>query len=145
MRAATMLTVVVIGLALVLAGSASATAPVQIASIQYNPPGDDNGSNSSLNQEFVVIRNPRSHAVTITNWTLRDASHHVYTFGRLRLGAGKFVTVHTGRGDNSRTDVYWDFGAYVWQNHGDTAQLKTNGGSKVDSCRYSGGAQLVEC
>jgi hypothetical protein len=44
----------------------------------------------------------------------QDPDNHVYKFGKFKLGAGKTVTVHTGRGnDSSKRNLYWDFDGYV--------------------------------
>lgn len=50
------LTVALVGLLLgIPAGVASAA--IKIVKIQYDSPGTDDGSNASLNNEFVVIKN----------------------------------------------------------------------------------------
>jgi hypothetical protein len=130
---------------LLLAIPAVASAAVRITKIQYNPPGSDSGSNASLNQEYVVIKNTGTKAVTLTGWSLRDQQRHVYKFGTLKLAAGKSVTIHTGNGTDDRNDVYWGSAEYVWNNDGDKATLKTRNGHTVDACGYSGGGQSVTC
>jgi hypothetical protein len=39
--------------------------------------------------------------------------NHVYTFGSFKLGAGKSVTLHTGKGINTVSHFYWVRGWYV--------------------------------
>ncbi|MGW2090285.1 lamin tail domain-containing protein [Streptomyces sp. NPDC001880] len=70
-------------------------------------------------------------------WVLVDASNHKYTFGSYTLGKGKTVTIRTGKGKNTATNLYQNRGAYVWNNDKDTATLKKSNGSKVDSCSYN--------
>lgn len=123
-RAFTFALVVVVGVATM---ASAAEAAIRITKIQYDPPGTDTGSNSHLNKEFVVLKNTGSSAVTLTDWTLRDTSSHVYRFDTFRLGAGNSVTIHTGRGNDDRNDLYWDL-AYIWNNDGDTATLKDGNG-----------------
>jgi hypothetical protein len=53
--------------------------------VYYNSPGSDTGSNSSLNAEYVVIRNGDNVSHSVSGWTVRDAAGHVYKFGTLRL------------------------------------------------------------
>jgi P pilus assembly chaperone PapD len=127
----------------VLLSATTAAAAVQISRIQYDPPGNDSGSNTSLNREFIVIENDGTSRVTLTGWTLRDASGHVLTFGSLRLRPHRSVTVHTGRGNDDRNDIYWDTGEYVWNNDGDAAVLRNETGHRVDRCRYPGGGNGV--
>ncbi|ROO84906.1 excalibur calcium-binding domain-containing protein [Actinocorallia herbida] len=123
-------------LAAVLVGSgtsasAAAKPALKYTEIQYDAPGADNGGNSHLNKEYVVIKNTGGKAVKFKNWTLRDAQHHVYRFPAFTLRAGKSVTVHTGKGKNSATHLYMQRGWYIWNNTGDTATLRDAQGTKV--------------
>ena len=126
-----------------LAVPAWASAAIKITKIQYDPPGSDTGSN--INQEYVVIKNTGGGAVSLKSWLLKDKANHKYTFGTFKLGAGKSVTIHTGKGNDDRNDLYWGSGAYIWNNDGDKAFLKNAGGNTVDTCSYSGGGQYVNC
>ncbi|WP_308201309.1 lamin tail domain-containing protein [Carbonactinospora thermoautotrophica] len=122
---------------LALAAPAQAASPVQIYKVYYDSPGADTGSNTSLNAEYVVLKNTGRSAVSLTGWTLRDARGYVYTFGTFTLGAGKAVVVRTGKGTNSSTHRYWGRTWYVWNNTGDTATLRTRSGSLVDTCSWN--------
>jgi len=120
------------------AAPAAARRPdVVIREIFYNSPGSDNRSNKSLNAEWVKLYNRSGEAVRLTGWTVRDKSHHVYTFGSFTLRAHKSVKIHTGRGRDTRSDVYQDRRAYVWNNDGDRATLRKANGLWRDNCSYS--------
>ena len=136
---------IIIAALLIAAIPAQALAAVRIERVQYDSPGADYGSNPSLNAEWVRIRNTGPTARTLTGWTVRDNSGHVYRFGTLRLPKGEAVTLHTGRGSNTGHHRYWGSGSYVWNNTGDKATLKTSGGNFADSCRWSGGATATAC
>ncbi|WP_246089988.1 lamin tail domain-containing protein [Nonomuraea deserti] len=118
---------------------------IQITKIYYDSPGSpDFGANSSLNGEYVQIKNTTRKPVTITGWTLRDRtkrSDHVYTFSRFTLRAGKTVTLRTGRGRSTATTRYWGRSggtlAYIWNQTSDTAYLRNASGKLVDSCSYN--------
>ena len=138
-----------ISLAVVLV-VAAAVAPVssgaiRITKISYDSPGSDRGSNSSLNAEWIRIKNTGSSAKALTGWTIRDVASHVYRLGTLRLAAGASMTVHTGSGSNSASHRYWESGWYIWNNDGDTARLKNRSGTTVDSCSYSGSGSTTAC
>jgi Lamin Tail Domain len=125
-------------MAVVLVLPANALAAVRITKVQYDSPGSDTGSKSSLNAEWVKIKNKGSKAVSLSGWTLRDTAGHVYSFGSFKLKAGRTVTVHTGKGSNGSKHRYWGSGAYIWNNDGDTAKLKK--GTKLkDKCKWAGG------
>jgi hypothetical protein len=68
---------------------ANAASTVYIYKVYFDSPGSDRGSNSSLNAEYVVIRNGDNVSHSVSGWTVRDKAGHVYKFGSLRLGAGK--------------------------------------------------------
>ena len=74
-----------------------------------------------------------------------DLGTAFYRFGRYRLGAGKTVTVHTGRGSSSARHRYWQQDWYVWNNDGDRARLKKPNGTTADRCSYSGAGSSVTC
>jgi hypothetical protein len=118
---------------------------VGFTKIQYNSPGADNGSNTSLNGEWVQVTNKTRATVALRGWTVRDAANHVYTFGSFNLPAGKSVVVHTGKGTNTAAHRYWGRTGYVWNNTGDTATLRTNTGKTVDTCRFGTGKGVTTC
>ncbi|TXS13957.1 lamin tail domain-containing protein [Streptomyces sp. adm13(2018)] len=122
---------------LLLPTQAQAAGSVHLYKIYYDSPGADHRSNTSLNAEYVQIRNTTGAAVNLRGWTLTDAANHKYTFGNYVLGKGKIVTVRTGRGTNSTANVYQNRGAYVWNNDRDTATLKKSNGARVDTCSYN--------
>jgi len=80
-----------------------------------------------LNDEYIVIKNVGSEAVDLTAWELKDEAGHCFTFPSFTLEAGATVTVHTGSGGNTQTDLYWGRGAAVWNNDHDTAYLYDSG------------------
>ncbi|MCW2900040.1 MAG: secreted protein [Streptosporangiaceae bacterium] len=124
---------------------AEAASAVQIYRVYYDSPGTDTRSNSSLNAEYVVLKNTSRSGHSVKGWTLRDKSNHVYKIGTLTVGGGKYVTIHTGSGRNTASQLYWGSKAYVWNNTGDTAYLRTAGGSAADSCSWGSGGASKYC
>jgi lamin tail-like protein len=127
----------VAALGLATGGPAQAAGSVHIAEIYYNSPGADTGSHTSLNAEWVKVTNSTSASASLTGWTLSDADRHTYRFGTYRLGAGKSVYVHTGRGTNTGLNRYQGRSWYVWNNDKDTATLRRSTGTRADGCSYS--------
>ncbi|WP_420716430.1 lamin tail domain-containing protein [Streptomyces sp. H27-H1] len=72
----------------------------------------------------MLITNGTTTAVNLKGWTLTDTSSHTYTFATFTLGAGKTVTVKTGKGTNTATTLFQQRAAYVWNNDKDTATLR---------------------
>jgi hypothetical protein len=124
-------------LALLPVPAQAASGSVHISKIYYDSPGKDTRTNSSLNAEYVQIRNTTAKAVSLKGWTLVDASSHKYVFGSFTLGKGKTVTVRTGTGKDTSSTLYQDRRAYVWNNDKDTATLKKASGSQADTCSYN--------
>jgi hypothetical protein len=124
----------------------SESAGIKIREIYFDSPGTDDGSNKSLNAEWVEIKNTGTVAKALTGWTLRDASGHVFKFPTFKLKPGKSVKVHTGKGSNSSTDLYWRSSSYIWNNDGDTATLKKKkSGTVASKCSYTGSGSYKIC
>lgn len=115
---------------------AHAAGNVYIYKIHYDSPGSDRGGNSSLNAEYVQIKNTTGAKFQMQGYTVRDAAGHTYTFPAYRISPGKTVKVHTGKGTKSPGHLYMGRGWYVWNNDKDTATLRRPGGSFRDSCAY---------
>jgi len=120
--------------------SAEAASGLQFQKIYYNSPGSDTGSNTSLNAEWVQIKNVTSTTKYLTGWTVRDTAGHVYKFPTTRVAAGDVVRLHTGKGTNTTRHRYWGRSWYVWNNTGDKAILRRPDGTLADTCAwYSSG------
>ena len=111
---------------------------IQFRTLQYNAPGTDSNSNSSLNNEWVGVRNYGSTTKNLKGYTVRDAQNNVYTFKtNFYLLPNKSVRLHTGRGANTATDVYWNRTAHVWGNTRDTAILRNADRVTKDTCSWT--------
>jgi Lamin Tail Domain len=75
--------------------------------------------------------------VSLTGWTLRDRSRHVYTFGTYTLRAHGSVQIRTGKGHNTQRNRFHRRSWYVWNNNGDRATLKNASGIVKSRCAYS--------
>lgn len=111
---------------------APARSTVVLGKIQYDSPGRDNGTNRSLNAEWVDVTNTGRRAVNLNGWTLSDRDGNRYTFD-LRLPARSTVRVHTGTGRDTRSDVYQDSRRYIWSNTTDTATLRNDRNRTIDT------------
>jgi hypothetical protein len=142
MRTLRVLLIALLASTLVAAVAAPAMAAIRFTKIQYESPGTDTGSNSSLNGEFVVIKNKGTHRKQLHGWKLKDrrsateGGDITFTFPRFRLRPGRTVRVHSGKGTNTRTDLYWGRTNYVWGDDSDTAYLYKATGVLADKCHY---------
>jgi hypothetical protein len=120
-------------------------APVRLSGVQYDSPGQDTGTNVSLNREWARITNHGTSRRTLTGWTVGDREGNVYRFRTFVLRSGRSVTLHTGRGRNTATDLFWGRTRYAWKNTGDTATLKNRAGTTVGTCRWGDGTGSITC
>lgn len=144
-RLTTLCAAVAVSGVVLVAAPAEAASPLQFGKINYNAPGSDTSSNTSVNGEYVVIKNVTSTTKCLTNWTVRDVAGHVYRFGTFCLGGYKSVALHTGKGTNSATKRYWGRAWHVWNNTGDTAYLRNGSGTAMDTCKWGSGPGYVSC
>lgn len=113
-----------------------AATALAIDRIVADPPGDDT---LDPNAEYVVVANRGTAPVDLTGWGLKDESaSHRFTFpSGFELAAGAQVSVHTGCGAPTATDLFWcNQGSAVWNNDGDTAFLLDPNGNVVDTRAY---------
>ncbi|WP_051571632.1 lamin tail domain-containing protein [Cryptosporangium arvum] len=132
--------------ALVPASPAAAAPVVQFTRSVYNSPGADTRTNSSLNAEYLTLKNTGKAPVDLNRWTVRDKANHVYTFaGNVTVQPGATLWLHTGRGTDDASHRYWNSGNYIWNNTGDTAYLRDPAGTQIDTCSWKKGTQPVAC
>jgi LysM repeat protein len=80
-----------------------------------------------LDQEVLVIVN-QGGPVDLLGWSLRDETGHLYVFPSLILFQDGAVSVHTGPGTDTVTDLYWGQGTAVWS-AGKSVLLSDDGGN----------------
>ncbi|WP_233738117.1 lamin tail domain-containing protein [Halocatena pleomorpha] len=56
--------------------------------------------------------------------------------GEQTLNLGDEITLHTGSGSNSATDLYWGSLSAIWNNGGDTVTIEDDAGTVVASQSY---------
>jgi hypothetical protein len=96
--------------------SPTVDSPLEVSAL-VDPPGDDR---NSLNDEYVTMENTGEQTVNLTGWTVRDITGHEFAFpGGFTLTPGGEVSIHTGKGTNTVTDLYWRLTFPIWNNAGD--------------------------
>ena len=103
---------------------------IEISDFEFDPPGRDA---DNRNQEWVRLANREDRAVDLSGWIIRDEStqHRFVLAEGLQLGPGEDITVRSGCGTASTTDVYWCATGPVWSNSGDTIILQLPDGTIV--------------
>jgi competence protein ComEC len=108
---------------------AASAGTLALADVNADAAGDDR---ENLNDEYVVLENAGSDPLDLSGWTLADEAGRTYAFpDGFELAAGEQVTVHTGSGTDTATDLYWGSGSPVWNNGGDTVVVRDADGDVV--------------
>jgi hypothetical protein len=127
-------------------GQAASLPAVRLAKVQFDPPGDDDLTNKSLNKEWVQVKNFGVKPWDLTGWSIRDVTGFKFKFPEgFMVEPGASVTIHTGTGKNRALHLYWGQGSYIWNNTGDKAVLKNAKKLVVDACAYDGDGASVTC
>ena len=110
---------------------------ISIANIHSDAVGNDN---TNLNDEWVKITNNCPDIRDLSGWLLKDSSaQHAYTFSAISLVPHASVSVHSGCGTNSSTDLYWQCNSdssAIWNNNGDEAMLFDTHGKLLSVYKY---------
>jgi competence protein ComEC len=112
-------------------GGTASDSQVQLAlaAVNADAEGDDN---DNLNDEYVVFENTGETELDLSGWTVNDAAGATYTFpDGATLDPSAQVTLHTGSGNDTSTDLYWGSGRAVWNNGGDTITVRDDDGTVV--------------
>jgi len=101
----------------------------EIAEINADAEGDDR---ENLNDEYVTFENTGEQPLDISGWVLEDTADHSYTFPNgVTVDPQATITVRTGSGTNTNTELYWDSGSPIWNNNGDTIIVRTADGDTI--------------
>ena len=113
-------------------GTPEETAPpdaLAIATINADAEGADR---DNLTDEFLAFENTGDDPLPIGGWTVQDAAGATYTVpAGTTLAPGATITLHTGGGTDTETDLYWGSGSPIWNNDGDTVIVTTADGDVV--------------
>jgi micrococcal nuclease len=104
-----------------------------VVEVNADAEGDDN---ENLNDEYVTLENRGDETLDLSGWTVADEAGKTYTFGTVTLGAGERVTLHSGSGEDTASDVYWGRSSAVWNNGGDTVTVRDADGEVVAELPY---------
>ncbi|WP_231185804.1 DUF4350 domain-containing protein [Haladaptatus sp. DYF46] len=113
----------------------SGSGDISIVQIHADASGNDN---DNLNDEYVVFENSGTGSIDLTGFTVEDEASHTYAFpSGFTLDAGAQVTLHTGTGSDTSSDLYWgNTGSAVWNNGGDTVSVYDDSGVLYTSESY---------
>ena len=108
---------------------------LSVATIHADSDDNDHGNK---NGEYIVFKNTGDSALDLSGWTVSDEADHVYYFPEgFTLESGATVTLYTGSGTNTDSELYWSSSNAIWNNGGDTIIVTTDSGTVVVREKYS--------
>ncbi|MEZ3116743.1 lamin tail domain-containing protein [Halobaculum sp. MBLA0147] len=115
-------------------GGSGSSGEIAVQSVNADAAGNEY---DNLNDEYVVFENPGSGAIELTGYAVEDAAGARYTFpDGFSLAAGDTVTLRTGSGTDTDTDLYWGSASPIWNNSGDTVYVFDDTGTEVVAYTY---------
>jgi len=106
-----------------------------VAQVHADASGNDH---ENENDEYIVFENTGGAALDLSGWTIADeADHTYYVSDGVSLGPGETITLYTGSGSDSSTELYWGSDSAIWNNGGDTIIVTDDAGSVILEYEYS--------
>ena len=104
---------------------------------EINEDAEDN-DHLNENDEYVVFRNDGSEPLDMSGWTVEDEANHEYIVPEgFTLTPGASVTLYTGSGTDTPTELYWGSDGAIWNNDGgDTVIVSDESGDVVLQNEY---------
>jgi len=100
-----------------------------VAAVNADAAGDDR---ENLDDEYVVFENAGTETLDLSGWTVEDEAGKRYAIPEgVTLAPGETLTLRTGSGTDTGTDLYWGAGSPVWNNDGDTVIVANATGERV--------------
>jgi len=103
--------------------------PTELAVSEFHPAGDGPDA-GNLNEEYVAFRNEGEGELDLSGWTLENAEGWAFHFENTTLAAGETLTVHTGEGEWTDSELYWGLSEPVWASD-DTVTVTDDSGNTV--------------
>ncbi|MDS0301186.1 lamin tail domain-containing protein [Halogeometricum sp. S1BR25-6] len=106
-----------------------------LAVVQVHADAEGN-DHENENDEYVVFENTGDATLDLSGWTVSDEADHTYTFSGTTVDPGDPVTLYTGSGTDTNSEVYWGSDAAIWNNNGDTVIVTNADGETVIQYEY---------
>jgi endonuclease YncB( thermonuclease family) len=102
---------------------------------RYNAMGDDR---ENLNDEYIEFRNKCTYPVQLGGWTVEDVAGHIYVFPEFTAQSKEKFKLITGVGNDTMSDLYWNRTKPIWNNAGDTMDMRNDKGQRMLKYTYEG-------
>lgn len=106
---------------------------VVIIKVQGNAPGNDW---HNLNEEWMQFYNKGDFPVDMTGWVVKDIAGWTYVFKEFILGPKSYAKLRTGIGEDTKTDIHWNFRRPILNNEGDTIWVSNEKNELISEYSY---------
>jgi len=106
-----------------------------VAIVEIHPDAEGRDG-ENLCDEYIVIENRENISLDLTGWTVSDEANHRYLFPSFVLKAKAAVTLRTGVGRNTESEIFWGSRGPIWNNDGDTIFVRDSEGQLALSLIY---------
>ena len=114
--------------------SQTSDSALKIVEIHEDAEGEER---ENLDDEYVTFRNDGDEALDLSGWVVEDDADHDYTVpDGFTLDPGAEVTLYTGQGEDSDSELYWGQENPVWNNAGDTVHVTNADGELIIERSY---------
>lgn len=105
-----------------------------VRNVHEDAAGNDH---ENLNDEYIEFENVGDQALDLTGWSVEDEAEHTYYFpDGFALESDAVVSLRTGSGSDTDTDLYWGSDRAIWNNDGDTIIVKDENGTVAIEREY---------
>lgn len=101
--------------------------------LQYNAPGPEY---DNLDDEYVEFENAGNAPLDLDGRVVWEGDDSEYEFQDVTLGPGETIRLRTGIGSDTSSDLYWGLESPVWNNDGDTLEVRDETGAVVIDHQY---------
>jgi hypothetical protein len=110
-------------------GNTSGEGELSVAGLSADADGTDA---NNLNDEYITYENTGDAPLDLGGWTVTDDSGTTYRFpDGFMLKPGAQVTLYTGSGTDTDTELYWGQASEVWNDGADTMTVRDADGETV--------------
>jgi len=92
--------------------------------------------NTSINGEFILIRNSSNEDFNIGGWTIKDSATNTYEFPAYLLEKDSELVLFSGNGTDGDGKFYWGSSMPVWNNDHDCLYLRDTSGLLIKYIAY---------
>lgn len=103
--------------------------------IHENTTGLDMDTESA---EYLVFENTGDRPLDLSGWTVENEAGRTYRFPEGFVAEpGDRITLHSGHGEDTESELHWGSDEAVWEESGDTVTVRTKSGRVMVSEPYN--------